>query len=133
MSKFKILSLFTSLLFLYLFYLLFFSADQFFSDLGIEATETAYFMCRRAAMFMLGISVLMFFARNIPSSPARQAISISIAVTMLGLALTGMYEFNRGFVSNDIFISIIVETILCVSFLYIWFTDRNDSNAASSS
>ncbi len=63
MNKFKILSTFTSLLCLYLFYLLFFSASSFLNDLGVEGAEVAYFISRRAAVLMLGISVLMFFAR----------------------------------------------------------------------
>lgn len=124
MNKFKIVSTFTSVLCLYLFYLLFFSAHSFLNDLGIEGTEVTYFISRRAAILMLGISVLMFFARNVPNSSARQAISLSICVTMLGLALSGIYEFNRGFVGSNILGAIVIEVILCSSFFYIWFSDR---------
>ncbi len=123
MNKFKIISMFTSLLCLYLFYLLFFTASSFLNDLGVEGTEAAYFISRRAAILMLGISVLMFFARNIPNSQARQAISLSIGVTMLGLALSGGYELNRGFVSSDIIGAIVIESTLCISFFYVCFSD----------
>ena len=126
MNIFKILSTFTSLLCLYLFYLLFFSAHSFLSDLGVEGTETAYFISRRAAMLMLGISVLMFFARNTLKSQARQAISLSICVTMFGLALSGIYELNRGFVGSSIIGAIVIESILSTSFFYVWFSDRHE-------
>ncbi|MCP3926424.1 MAG: hypothetical protein GY714_28010 [Desulfobacterales bacterium] len=124
MNKFKILSVFTSVLCLYLFYLLFFSPQSLFSDLGIKGTEASYFICRRASMLMLGISVLTFLARGIPHSQAMQAISLSVCVTMLGLAMTGTYELMRGFVSNDILISITIESTLSISFFYIWFSNR---------
>ncbi|CAM3082766.1 hypothetical protein [Moritella viscosa] len=124
MNKFKILSTFTSLLCFYLFYLLFFSAHSFLNDLGVEGTEAAYFISRRAAILMLGISVLMFFGRNIPNTQARQAICLSIGVTMLGLAFSGMYELNRGFVGSDIIGAIVIESILCISFFYIWLSGR---------
>jgi len=127
MKLFKILSTLTSLLCLYLFYLLFFSAESFFNDLGIEGTEATYFISRRAAILMLGISVLMFFARNIPNSIARQAISLSIIVTMFGLALNGMYELNREFVSNDIIGAIVIELILSISFFYAYYSDWLES------
>ena len=130
MSKFKALSIFTSVLCLYLFYLLFFDPQTLFSDLGIEGSQTAYFMSRRASMLMLGISVLTFFARGIPQSQAMQAISLSVCVTMFGLAMTGMYEFIRGFVSNDIFISIIIESILSLSFFCLWFSNRQKISKA---
>lgn len=123
MNKFKILSTFTSLLCLYLFYLLFFSASSFLNNIGVEGTEVAYFISRRAAVLMLGISVLMFFARNVPNSQARQAISLSIGVTMLGLAFSGGYELNRGFVGSGIIGAIVIESILCISFLYVCFSD----------
>lgn len=127
MNKFKILSMFTSLLCFYLFYLLFFSAHSFMNDLGIEGTEAAYFISRRAAVLMLGISVLMFFVRNVPNCQARQAISLSISITMLGLALSGIYELNRRFVGNNILSAILIESALCISFFYVWFSSRVES------
>ncbi len=97
------------------------------NDLGIEGTEVAYFISRRAAVLMLGISVLMFFARNVPNCQARQAISLSISMTMLGLALTGLYELNRGFVGSNILSAILIESALCISFFYVWFTSRYEA------
>ncbi len=124
MKKFKILSIFTSVLCFYLFCILFFFPQSFFTDMGIEGNETAYFLARRASMLMLGISVLMFFARSIPHSQARQAISLGICVTMSGFAMTGTYEFMRGFIGNNILPAIIVESSLSISFFYIWLSNK---------
>ena len=102
---FKILTSFTAILCCYLFFLLCLSPQSFLFDLGIEGNEAAYFISRRAGMLMLGISVLLFFARNVPHSQARQAIALSISVTMFGLAIAGsasscrMHLFWRALVS----------------------------------
>ncbi len=124
MNKFKILSIFTSGLCLYLFCLLFFFPQSLFNDFGIEGSEIAYFLSRRTSALMLGISVLTFLARNITHSKTIQAISLSVCVSMIGLAITGSYELIRGFVSSDILISIFIESVLSISFFYIWFSDR---------
>lgn len=121
LNPFKILTSLTALLCGYLFYLLCFIPHVFLQDLGIEVSEAAYFVSRRAGMLMLGVSVLMFFSRNIPHSQARQAIILSIAVTMLGLAIASAYEFTRGFVGNAIFGALITESILTMSFFCLWF------------
>ncbi len=122
LNLFKILTSFTALLCAYLFYLLCFSPQAFFFDMGVEGSEAAYFISRRAGMLMLGISILMFFARNVPHSQARQAIALSIAVTMCGLAIASTYELVRGFVGSAMFGAIIIESILASSFFYLWFS-----------
>lgn len=124
---FKILCVFTSVLCLCLFCLLFFFPQSFFTDLGIEGTETAYFISRRASMLMLGLSVLTFLARNIAHSKSIQAISLSVCISMTGLAMTGVYELRRGFVSDDILTAIVIELVLSTMFFFIWFSNRQES------
>jgi len=124
---YKILTSFTAILCCYLFFLLCLFPQSFLSDLGIEASEAAYFISRRAGMLMLGISVLLFFARNVPHSQARQAIALSISVTMFGLIIAGSYEFLRGYVNSAIFGPIVIESILAASFFYIWFSNHKKS------
>jgi O-antigen/teichoic acid export membrane protein len=121
-NLFKVLTSFTALLCGYLFYLLCFSPNIFLFDLGVEGSEAAYFISRRAGILMLGISILMFFARNVPHSQARQAIALSIAVTMFGLAIASTYELMRGLVGNAIFGAIVIESILASSFFYLWIS-----------
>ena len=121
---FKIISIATSLLFIYLFSQLFFMSDSFVKGLGMEPSIASLVLARRAAMFMLGIAVLMFASRNLPHSQARQIICMATGITMFGLSCMGSYEFIRGAVNSSIFIAIIIETILWISFGIILLKNR---------
>lgn len=120
MRFFKIISILTSVLFVYLFFVLFIDPDSFLNDIGLQSSQTASIVGRRATIFMLGISVLMFGSRNLPHSKARQIICLSTGITMLGLACMGSMEFIRGTVNTSIFTSIIIETTLGISFAIIF-------------
>ena len=76
-------------------------------------------------MFMIGISVLLFGARNLTHSVARQVICLATLVTMLGLACTGSYELIKGTVNSSMLVAIIIETILGISFLTVLLKNRN--------
>ena len=118
---YKIVSIATSVLFIYLFAQLLFTPSSFIEDLGLEASEAGCILARRASMFMLGISVLMFGARNLPHSEARQVICMATGITLFGLSCMGSYEFIKGTVNSSILIAIICETVLWVSFGIILF------------
>ena len=118
---YKIVSIATSALFLYLFVQLLFMPDSFIKDLGLQPSEAGQVLARRASMFMLGISVLMFGTRNLPHSVARQTICLATGITLFGLSCVGSYEFIKGTVNSSILIAIICETILWVSFGVILF------------
>lgn len=122
---FKVLSIATSILFIYLFIQLFLNSVSFVKGLGLQPSEASSVLARRASMFMLGISVLMFGARNLSHSQARQIICLATGITMLGLSCMGTYEFIRGAVNSSIFIAIIIETLLWISFGIIIFKNRN--------
>jgi len=121
---YKIVSIATSALFIYLFVQLLFMPDSFIKDLGLQPSEAGPILGRRVSMFMLGISVLMFGARNLPHSKARQVICMATGITLFGLSCMGSYEFIKGTVNASIFIAIICETILWVSFGIILFKNR---------
>jgi hypothetical protein len=123
-SLYKIISIATSLLFIYLFLQLFFMSDSFVKGLGMEPSIASLVLARRAAMFMLGIAVLMFTSRNLPPSKVRQIICLSTGITFLGLSCMGTYEFINGHVNSSIFIAIIIETILWISFGIILLKNR---------
>jgi hypothetical protein len=80
---------------------------------------------RRTSIFMLGISILMFFSRNLTLTKARQIICISTGITMIGLAFMGSSEFIRGTVNNSMFQAIVIEITIGTSFLIIFFKNRN--------
>jgi hypothetical protein len=115
-NYYKILSLATALLFVFLSIQLLFMTDSFISDLGLQSSEATSVLGRRAAMFMLGIAVLMFGSRNFLQSEARQLICLSTGVSLFGLSLVGLFEYFRGTVNSSIFVAIGIETVLWVAF-----------------
>lgn len=115
-SLYKIVSVATSLLFIYLFVQLLFMPGSFIKDLGLQSSEAGSVLARRASMFMLGISVLMFGTRNLPHSKTRQTICVATGITLFGLSCAGSYEYIKGTVNSSILIAIICETILWVCF-----------------
>jgi len=127
-SFYKILSIATSLLFIYLFCLLFFMSDTLITDLGLEPSTATLVLGRRVAMFMLGIAVMMFASRNLSASSARQIICLSIGVTLFGLSCMGIYEFINGNVDSSISVSIVVETILWLSYGIVILKDRKEKS-----
>ncbi|WP_321317956.1 hypothetical protein [Labilibaculum sp.] len=124
MNFYKIVSVTTSVLFIYLTIQLVFMSDSFVSGMGLQPSETASVLAKRAAMFMLGISILMFASRNLTPSKARQIICIATGITLFGLAFMGSYEFIRGSVNSSIFIAIGFETVLWISFGIILLKNR---------
>lgn len=125
MKTYKILNIFTSVLFLYLFFVLLFDSASFFADVDIVPGEAAFFLARRTSMFMIGISILLFLSKNFQHSDTRQAIIIATAVIMLGLATMGTYELVRGNVGKAILMPIAIETIVGISYLAVYFFNRN--------
>jgi hypothetical protein len=127
MNFFKIVSIATSVLFIYLTIQLLFMTDSFVRGMGLDPSITVSVLARRAAMFMLGISVLMFASRNLSPSKARQFICMSTGITLFGLSFMGIYEFIRGTVNTSIFIAISIETILWISFGIVLLKNRKAS------
>jgi hypothetical protein len=121
LNFFKIVSIFTSVLFAYLFFTLLLNTDSFIRDLGVQPCESSLIAGRRSSIFMLGISVLMLGSINLPNSKARQVICLATGITMFGLACMGSYEFIRGTVNTSILTAITIETILGISFMIIFF------------
>jgi hypothetical protein len=128
LNIFKIICIANSLLFFYLFFQLFFDSYSFVRDLGLLPSETVAILCRRTAMFMLGLSILMFLSKNLPHSTARQFICLSTGITMLGLASMGSTELIRGTVNSSMLVAISIETILGSSFLITFFKNMKTPN-----
>lgn len=121
MKLYKIATIGTSLLFVFLFVQLFFTPVAFVEDLGLEATLSTSILCRRASMFMLGLAVLLFGVRKLEHSSVRQTISLSTSITMTGLAALSSFEMLRGTVNNSIWVAIVIETISAVLFWVVFF------------
>lgn len=131
-SLFKIVSIATATLFLYLFAELFFRPDAFVEGLGLDASVGTAVLCRRAAMFMLGIVVLMFCLRNLPASKIRQCVCLSTGSTLLGLSSIGTYHFFTNSVNSSILIAITIESILWILYAWIILHDRSTLKKQSS-
>jgi len=115
-SFYKILCIATSILFIYLFVLLFFMSDTFIKDIGLAPSLATLVLARRTAILMLGFSVLTFGSRNLLPSKERQIICLTIATIFLGLSCMGIFEFVQGNINASIIPPIVIETILWLSF-----------------
>jgi len=121
MKTYKTACIGTSLLFLYLFFQLLLNSATFVDGLGIQSSVATSVLCRRTSMFMLGISVLLFCARRLPHSPARQFICLSTGITMIGLACTGINELIGGTVNTSILQAIAIEITCGTLFGVVFF------------
>ena len=75
------------------------------------------FLARRAAMLFVALAVMCWASRDAAPSAARNAIALGLAVGMIGLALTGAYEFVRGYVGIGIWLAIFTELAIAAAFL----------------
>ncbi len=121
MKLYRIATIGTSLLFIFLFIQLFLTPDAFVEDTGGQATIATSILCRRTSMFMLGLAILLFGVRKLEHSSVRQTICISTAITMTGLACLSSFELARGTVNNSMWTAIIIETISAILFWIVLF------------
>jgi len=119
LNFYKVICIATSFLFVFLSLLLLLTPVAFVSDMGLEPSVATTVLCKRAAMFMAGLAALTFCARSLQDLKARRCVSLSAAVTLLGLACMGTYERLMGTVNDSIYIAIGIESVLGLSFLMV--------------
>lgn len=124
MINFKILSVVTAFICFVLCITLMFYPEIIFLLFDIEQNNSAFFICRRSAILFLGVSVYTWSGRSAAHSQSRQAICIGLAVSMFALALLGMAEYNRGYVSSGIMLAVITESVLAFFYFKIWLSCR---------
>lgn len=120
MLSFKTLNIITLGISIILAIILLFFPKAIFLLFGIEGNESAYFICRRAAMLFVGYAVICYFSRNINHSESKQSISLGIALSMMGFAILGIFEFLRGFAGVGIFLAVIAELFLSIFYFRVW-------------
>ena len=81
-----------------------------FTMLGVDMVPEGLLMARRMSALFLGVSLIMFFARDSDDSPLRRSVCASLSASMAALALFGLYDFVGGRVGPGIWIAIIVES-----------------------
>lgn len=124
MVNFKTLNIITAVICIALFLFLIFIPELVFQLFGASGNDTAYIVARRTSMFFLGYAIIAFYSRTAPPSMIRQAISLGIAISMLGLSILGIFEYNRGTVGVGVFLSVSIEIFLFVSYFSIWLSDK---------
>jgi uncharacterized membrane protein len=87
---------------------------------GIEGGASADFIARRAAMMFAGLSVLALVTADTESEELRQAVSLSFAVMMSGLAILGLAELFRGAAGIGILLAVIVEVFFAFYYVRFW-------------
>lgn len=134
-SLFKIVSISITVLFAYLFLHLFFFSASFVELLGLDSTISSIVLVRRTSMFILGLAVLMFSVRNLPTSKARLYICIALEVTLSGIACVGIYDLIKGNVNFLILIAIITELMFFILFGIItirdWKIEKNNKKGST--
>jgi TM2 domain-containing membrane protein YozV len=123
MPSFKTLNFITTGISTILSIILLFFPKVIFLLFGIDGNASAYFISRRASMFCIGYAVICYFSRNSKPSESRQSISLGIALSMLGFAILGIFEFLRGFAGAGIFLAVSAELIISVCYFSVWRFD----------
>lgn len=113
------LSIFCSILFTVLFIILMFAPVMMLSAWGVELTDSVGLVARRIAALYAGIAVMYFFARNAAHSATRTALIVGTITACSILAILGVYEYVAGHASGGILISVLIEVVLVLAFLYV--------------
>lgn len=115
--KFSQLAVLTAVLFFILATVWMFFPEQLLTQWGIEPTPGTDVICRRAAAFFAGISVMCFLARNAGPSPTRYALAAGISTIAIISAVLGIAEWREGHVSGQILFVVLIELLLGAAFL----------------
>ncbi len=107
-----------------LFIILLFFPNLIFFIFNIEGAEAALLLSRRAAMLFLGLAVISFLGRDSAHSSLRQVVCLGMMAVMFGLALTGIFEFVRGYASFGILLAVVAEISFGAAYAVIWQKNR---------
>lgn len=124
MVNYKTTSIYTALIAFTLFTILIFLPEMLFWIFGVEQSNSAFFVGRRMAMLFLGLAILLWVGRNAAHSESRQAISLSIAVSMCGLAGLGAFELSQGHAGPGILLAIFTEFVIAGLYFKLWLEHR---------
>ncbi|HAT2828780.1 TPA: hypothetical protein I8370_001786 [Klebsiella oxytoca] len=114
-SSFRRLSGITSVLFFVLTLVWMFFPEKALTGWGVEYTEAAGLVSRRAASIYAGLCVMFWLVRNSPPSPARYAMSSGIITACLIIAIDGLMDFYTGRANSGILVAVFIEIALAIS------------------
>jgi hypothetical protein len=124
LMTFKTVALITSIVALGLGLAYFIAGDLVVGRWQLLASDGVLLMGRRLGALYLGLAAIFFFARATPLSETRLALALGTAMALAFLALVGVYELIAGHLGTGILASVAVETLLSLSFLRLYITDR---------
>lgn len=84
---------------------------------GVQYSDGAALVSRRAAAFYAGIALMLLLARNAEASKARFALAKGVSLTCLILATLGILEWQSGSATAQILVAVVLEAFLAVAFL----------------
>jgi hypothetical protein len=86
-----------------------------FTMLGVAMTPEGLLMARRMSALFLGISLLLWLARDAENSPLRRSVCAALSASMAALALFGLWDFVHDSVGYGVWIAISVETFFAAA------------------
>lgn len=115
--RFRHLALLSSMLLFALSAMWMFAPELMLTQWGVQYSEGAGLVSRRAAAFYAGIALMLLLARNAEASKARAALATGISLTCLILATLGILEWQSGSATTQILVAVVLEAFLAVAFL----------------
>ncbi|MFD0917442.1 hypothetical protein ACFQ14_13595 [Pseudahrensia aquimaris] len=85
---------------------------------GIDGDAESNFVLRRAAFLLLGLGIMAWLTRSEPPSRVRNALALGFGVDVLGIMVTGIYDWATGFAGNTIWLLTAVEAFFGGLFVY---------------
>lgn len=87
----------------------------------VDATQPALLMARRSGALFLGLSAMLFLARDCENSPARRSIAAGLSIACASLSALGIFEFSVGHAGKGIGLAVAVELALAIAFALSYF------------
>lgn len=116
-ASFRRLSVITSVLFFILTLVWMFMPEKALTGWGVDYTDAAGLVSRRAAAMYAGLCVMFWRARNAPPSPTRRALSAGLIIACLIIAIDGLLDFYTGRAQSGILAAVFIEFALAIAFL----------------
>ncbi|GAA0655156.1 hypothetical protein [Rheinheimera tangshanensis] len=114
---FRYLALLSSVLLFGLSAVWMFAPELMLTQWGVQYSDGAGLVSRRAAALYAGIALMLLLARNAEASKARVALAKGVSLTCLILATLGILEWQSGSATAHILVAVVLEAVLAVAFL----------------
>ena len=114
MPSFRLTCSLLALVWFVLFAVLCIAPSLYAPTYGIEASEGVQFITHRASPMFLGFAILLWVLRDEAPSRLRDMVVIAMVAAFIGISLTGLYDFVRGYASQTIAIAALIETLMAV-------------------